>query len=282
MIDNATLTQAINDNVELALSEDIGNGDITAQLIPESQQAQAKVITREEMVLCGVDWANAVFQRVDRSMKVQWHKAEGDSVKPNECFLSLSGNARSILTAERCALNFIQTLSGTATLANRYADIVKHTNVKILDTRKTLPGLRIAQKYAVSIGGCHNHRIGLYDAFLIKENHIISCGSIENAVQKAKELAPGKLVEVEVESLTELDHALAAGADVIMLDNFSLEDMKTGVNRAAGKAKLEASGNVTNLTITPIAETGVDYISIGALTKDIKSIDLSMRFSAEQ
>lgn len=281
MIDNAILTQAIHDNVELALSEDIGSGDITAQLIPDTQQASAKVITREEMVLCGIDWANAVFQRVDESMQVQWHRAEGETVKADECFLSLTGNARSILTAERCALNFIQTLSGTATLANRYAEIVKHTEAKLLDTRKTLPGLRVAQKYAVSVGGCHNHRIGLYDAFLIKENHIISCGSIKNAVQKAKELAPDKLVEIEVESLSELDQALAAGADVIMLDNFSLEDMNTGVIRAAGKAKLEASGNVTDSTITPIAETGVDYISIGALTKDLKSIDLSMRFSAD-
>ncbi len=280
MINDTIMTQAINDNVGLALSEDIGSGDITALLIPESQQANARVISREDMVLCGTDWADAVFQRVDQSLTVEWLKAEGDLVKPNECFLSLSGNARSILTAERCALNFIQTLSGTATLAGRYADIVKHTGVKLLDTRKTLPGLRIAQKYAVSVGGCHNHRIGLYDAFLIKENHIISCGSIENAVQKAKELAPGKIVEVEVESLSELDQALAAGADVIMLDNFSLEDMKTGVHRAAGKAKLEASGNITSSTITPIAETGIDYISIGALTKDLKSIDLSMRFSA--
>ncbi|WP_068458231.1 carboxylating nicotinate-nucleotide diphosphorylase, partial [Oleiphilus sp. HI0080] len=163
-----------------------------------------------------------------------------------------------------------------------YAEIVEHTQVKLLDTRKTLPGLRVAQKYAVSVGGCHNHRMGLYDAFLIKENHIISCGSIENAVQNARELAPGKLVEIEVESLDELDLALAAGADVIMLDNFSLEEMRAGVARATGRAKLEASGNVTNSTITPIAETGVDYISIGALTKDVKSIDLSMRFSADQ
>jgi nicotinate-nucleotide pyrophosphorylase (carboxylating) len=282
MIDNATLTKAIKNNVELALSEDIGNGDITAQLIPASQQASAKVITRENMVLCGVDWANAVFQSVDQSMQVQWHKAEGDLVEKDECFLSLSGNARSILTAERCALNFIQTLSGTATLAKHYAEIVEHTQVKLLDTRKTLPGLRVAQKYAVSVGGCHNHRMGLYDAFLIKENHIISCGSIKNAVQNARELAPGKLVEIEVESLDELDLALAAGADVIMLDNFSLEEMRAGVARATGRAKLEASGNVTNSTITPIAETGVDYISIGALTKDVKSIDLSMRFSADQ
>ena len=280
MIDQKTLTQAIKENVEFALSEDIGSGDITVQLIAESQQAHAKVITREDMVLCGIDWANQVFRCVDQSLEVEWHKTEGQSVRANECFLSLKGNARSILTAERCALNFIQTLSGTATLANRYAEIVKHTNVKLLDTRKTLPGLRIAQKHAVSIGGCHNHRIGLYDAFLIKENHIISCGSIENAVSKAKALAPGKTVEVEVESLAELDQAISAGADVIMLDNFSLEDMRTAVERTAGRAKLEASGNVTNATITPIAETGVDYISIGALTKDLKSIDLSMRFAA--
>lgn len=280
MIDQSVLKQAISDNVQLAISEDVGSGDITAQLISESQQAQAHVISREDMVLCGTDWANEVFHRIDQDLEIQWHKEEGAHVKANERFLSLQGKARSILTAERCALNFIQTLSGTATLANRYAEIVKHTSVQLLDTRKTLPGLRVAQKYAVSVGGCHNHRIGLYDAFLIKENHIISCGSIENAILKAKEIAPGKMVEIEVESLEELDLALAAGADVIMLDNFSLEDMKAGVELANGKAKLEASGNVTSETIVPIAETGVDYISIGALTKDLKSIDLSMRFES--
>ena len=280
MIDHATLRQSIKDNVEYALTEDIGTGDITARLIPKSQQAQANVITREDMTLCGVEWANEVFRQVDQDLEVQWHKNEGDRVNANECFLSLQGSARSILTAERCALNFIQTLSGTATVAHKYSDIVKHTNVKLLDTRKTIPGLRIAQKHAVSVGGCHNHRIGLYDAYLIKENHIISCGSIQNAVDQAKTLAPGKPVEVEVESLEELKLALDAGADIIMLDNFSHEDMKSGVELSAGKAKLEASGNVTSETIIPIAETGVDYISIGALTKDVKSIDLSMRFEA--
>ena len=280
-MDRALLTQAIKENIRLALIEDIGSGDITAQLIPESQRAQANVITREDMILCGTDWANEVFRQVDLDLKVLWHKNEGDHVNANERFLSLQGSARSILTAERCALNFIQTLSGTASTARRYADLVKHTKVKLLDTRKTIPGLRIAQKHAVSVGGCHNHRIGLYDAYLIKENHIISCGSIQNAVDQAKTLAPGKPVEVEVESLEELKLALDAGADIIMLDNFSHEDMKSGVALSAGKAKLEASGNVTSETIIPIAETGVDFISIGALTKDVKSIDLSMRFEAE-
>lgn len=281
VMDSALLTQAIKENIRLALIEDIGSGDITAQLIPESQQAQANVITREEMILCGTEWANEVFRQVDLELKVQWHKNEGDRVNKNERFLSLEGSARSILTAERCALNFIQTLSGTASTARRYADLIKHTKVKLLDTRKTIPGLRIAQKHAVSVGGCHNHRIGLYDAYLIKENHIISCGSILNAVNQARELAPGKLVEVEVESLDELKLALDANADIIMLDNFSLADMRTGAALVAGKAKLEASGNVTSETIIPIAETGVDFISIGALTKDVKSIDLSMRFEAE-
>lgn len=280
-MDSALLTQAIKENIRLALIEDIGSGDITAQLIPESQQAQANVITREDMVLCGTEWANEVFRQVDRSLKIQWHKKEGDCVNTNERFLSLQGSARSILTAERCALNFIQTLSGTASTARKYADLIKHTKVKLLDTRKTIPGLRIAQKHAVAVGGCHNHRIGLYDAYLIKENHIMSCGSILNAVNQAKALAPGKLVEVEVESLDELELALDAGADIIMLDNFSLADMRTSATLVAGKAKLEASGNVTSDTIIPIAETGVDFISIGALTKDVKSIDLSMRFEAD-
>lgn len=282
MIEQSTIAEAIKSNVSLALSEDIGSGDITAMLIPENQRATATVITRETAILCGIDWANAVFEAVDSSLKVTWHYSEGDSLEANQTFLSLEGNARSILTAERCALNFVQTMSATATLANNYHQLVKHTDVKILDTRKTLPGLRIAQKHAVAVGGCTNHRVGLYDAFLIKENHIIACGSIENSVSNAHTIAPGKPVEVEVESLDELKQALDAGADIIMLDNFSLDMMRQSVELSRGRAKLEASGNVTDKTLVPIAETGVDYISIGALTKDVKAIDLSMRFQHQE
>lgn len=280
MIERELLQKAIQENVRLALEEDIGSGDITAQLIPLEQHATAHVITREDCILAGKDWANAVFEAVDPSLKVTWHASEGAQLRANDKLFSVSGCARSILTAERCALNFLQTLSATASLSAQYAALVAHTQVRILDTRKTLPGLRVAQKYAVSLSAAQNHRIGLYDAFLIKENHIMACGSIENAVSKAKEIAPGRPVEVEVESLAELDQALEAGADIIMLDNFSLEQMKEAVKRSAGAAKLEASGNVTSTTLTPIAETGVDYISIGALTKDVKAVDLSMRFQA--
>jgi len=281
MIDLATRINAIKHNVQFALEEDIGSGDITAQLIPETQQATASVITRDEAVLCGIEWANEVFSKVDSSLVITWLAEEGTALSAGQQFLSISGSARSVLTAERCALNFIQTLSATATTAARYAKLIKHTQVKLLDTRKTVPGLRIAQKHAVATGGCFNHRIGLYDAFLIKENHIIACGSIAQAIAQAHKIAPGKPVEIEVESIQELTLALDAGADIIMLDNFSLDMMREGVALAKGKAQLEASGNVTSETLVPIAETGVDYISIGALTKDVKAIDLSMRFYSE-
>lgn len=263
--------------VRAALKEDIGSGDITAMLIPDTEIAAAKIISREAAVICGQAWVDEVFRQIDNSVTVTWHVKDGDHVEPNSVLFELQGKARSLLTGERSALNFLQLLSGTATTCREYANLVAHTQVKLLDTRKTIPGLRTAQKYAVTCGGCHNHRIGLYDAFLIKENHIAAAGSIANAIAAARQLAPGKPVEVEVESLNELEQALDANADTIMLDNFSLEDMRKGVALTAGRAKLEASGNVSKATLAGIAETGVDYISIGALTKHARAVDLSMR-----
>jgi len=269
----------INRNVDIALDEDIGSGDITAQLIPSDKIAQAKVISRDTAILCGSDWVNAVFNKISPKLKITWAFKDGDTVQANDTLFTLDGSARAILTGERSALNFLQTLSGTATTSHYYAALVAHTNVKLLDTRKTLPGLRLAQKYAVKCGGCHNHRIGLYDAFLIKENHIMACGSIEKAIKSARLISSSKPVEVEVESMNELEQALTAKADIIMLDNFSVEMLNEAVALTAGQAKLEASGGITHETLVPIAETGVDYISIGALTKDCQSIDLSMRIS---
>ena len=269
--------EQIRDNVRAALTEDVGDGDITAQLIPADAVAQGRVITREPGILCGSQWVDAVFAMVDPAITLQWLKTDGEAIAADDILFTFAGPARGLLTGERSALNFLQLLSGTATRCQRYASLVADTGVKLLDTRKTIPGLRIAQKYAVHCGGCHNHRVGLYDAFLIKENHIKACGGIAQAVQTARQSAPGKPVEVEVESLDELEQALAAGADRIMLDNFSLEDMRSAVADSAGRAELEASGNVTDQTLRPIAETGVDYISIGALTKDCKALDLSLR-----
>lgn len=263
--------------VKLALDEDIGSGDITAGLVASHEQASATVITREAGILCGTQFVDAVFAAVDPDVTVVWKKADGDALAVNDVLFTLEGNARSILTGERAALNFLQMLSGTASYSASLARIIEGTKTKLLDTRKTVPGFRNAQKYAVSCGGCFNHRIGLFDAFLIKENHIAACGGIRQAVEQARQNAPGKPVEVEVESLEELDQALAAGADRIMLDNFSLEDMRRGVAIAAGRAELEASGNVTEATLRGIAETGVDFISIGALTKVVIPLDLSMR-----
>ncbi|MAY38426.1 carboxylating nicotinate-nucleotide diphosphorylase [Spongiibacter sp.] len=265
--------------VRAALNEDIGSGDITAMLISEKEYASAKIISRESAIVCGRDWVDEVFRQVDNSVTVHWFVADGQKVAPDTVLFELRGPARALLTGERSALNFLQLLSGTATTCREYADIVAHTKVKLLDTRKTIPGLRTAQKYAVPCGGCHNHRIGLYDAFLIKENHIAACGGIDKAVQRARDIAPDKPVEVEVETLAELDTALAANADIIMLDNFSLSDMRKGVEVTGGRAKLEASGNVSKETLAAIAETGVDYISIGALTKHARAIDLSMRLA---
>lgn len=273
------LTTEIAANVRIALAEDVGAGDITAQLIPAEQNASARVITREAAVISGVAWVNEVFRQVDSRVEVRWLVADGQRVQANAVLFELEGKARSLLTGERAALNFLQSLSAVATRAQYFADMVAGTAVKLLDTRKTLPGLRLAQKYAVTCGGCHNHRLGLYDAFLIKENHIAACGGVAATVEAAHRIAPGKPVEVEVENLDELREALAAGADIIMLDELSLEDMRTAVKLNAGQAKLEASGGVNEQTIREIAETGVDYISLGTLTKNVKAIDLSMRLS---
>lgn len=270
--------QDLASTVSHALAEDIGDGDITAQLIPATEQAHARIITREPAIICGQAWVNEVFKQLDPSVTVTWQVNDGDLVLADQVLFELSGPARSLLTGERTALNFLQLLSGTATICQHYADIVADTKVKLLDTRKTIPGLRNAQKYAVTQGGCYNHRLGLYDAFLIKENHIAACGGINNAISTAKQQAPGKPVEIEVENIAELKLALEAGADIIMLDNFSLAMMCESVALTAGKAKLEASGNVTDETLLPIAETGVDYISIGGLTKHCRAVDLSMRF----
>lgn len=269
----------VEKSVRLALEEDIGSGDISAELIPATAQAKATVITRENAVICGQAWVNEVFSQVDPSLHITWHCQDGDRVNANQVLFSAEGSARSLLTAERSALNYLQLLSGTATLCQRYADLVAGTGVKLLDTRKTIPGLRTAQKYAVTCGDCFNHRIGLYDAYLIKENHIKACGSIAAAVTSAKTMHPGKPVEVEVENMAELEQAISAGADTIMLDNFDLDSLRQAVKLTAGAAKLEASGGITKDSLRPIAETGVDYISIGALTKDCKAIDLSMRLT---
>ncbi|WP_122439221.1 carboxylating nicotinate-nucleotide diphosphorylase [Pseudomonas viridiflava] len=275
----AALTAEIEANVRRALLEDVGSGDITAQLIPAERLAKAAIISRDAAVIAGTAWVDAVFRQLDPRVAVHWQVSDGDRVSPDQALFHLEGPARSLLTGERSALNFLQLLSGVATRARYFADMVSGTQVKLLDTRKTLPGLRLAQKYAVTCGGCHNHRIGLYDAFLIKENHIAACGGIAQSIEAAHKIAPGKPVEVEVESLAELRQALDAGADIIMLDELSLDDMREAVRLNAGRAKLEASGGINDDTLRVIAETGVDYISIGAMTKDVKAVDLSMRLS---
>ena len=275
----ADLRSEITANVQTALREDLGSGDITAQLIAAERTASARIITREAATICGTAWVDEVFRQLDPNVSVNWLVQDGQRVTADQTLFTLQGPARALLSGERSALNFLQTLSAVATHSQHYADLVAGTQVKLLDTRKTLPGLRLAQKYAVTCGGCHNHRIGLYDAFLIKENHIAACGGIAQAIQAAQQIAPGKPVEVEVESLEELQQALDAGADIIMLDELSLEDMRTAVSLTAGRAKLEASGGINANTLRSVAETGVDYISLGTLTKDIKAVDLSMRLS---
>lgn len=262
-----------------ALREYIGNGDLTARLVPVATAASARVISRENAVICGRPWVDAVFNQLDAGVTVEWHVAEGMRAAANEAVFSVHGNARMLLTAERSALNFLQTLSGVATTARRYADLVRHTRVKLLDTRKTLPGLRLAQKYAVQCGGCHNHRIGLYDAYLIKENHIAACGGVTAAVTTARQASPGVQVEVEVQTLAELEEALAAAADIVMLDNFSLDQIRVAVEQTRGRSRLEASGGLDDHSLVAVAETGVDYISIGALTKHVRAIDFSMLFA---
>ena len=281
-IDSQALGEAITRNVTEALEEDIGNGDITAQLVAPDDQGEARITAKEDATLCGVAWVGEVFCQLDPAVRIEWHVADGDRVEPGQTLCRLTGNVRSLLSGERSALNFLQMLSGTATRSRHYADLVEGTAVKLLDTRKTLPGLRLAQKYAVACGGCHSHRMGLYDAYLIKENHIAACGGIAPAIEAARRLAPGKPIEVEVETLDELRQTLEGLPDMIMLDNFSLEDMREAVSRTAGRAKLEASGGVTEATLSDIAATGVDFISLGTLTKDVAAIDLSMRLSLRQ
>lgn len=280
-IAQSLLEQSIQINIQHALQEDIGEGDITALLTPQDQQASARILSREDMVLAGQPWVDALIQQFDPRVEVRWHKQDGDRVQANEVFLTLKGAARSLLTVERPALNFIQTLSAVATKTAHYVQQLEGLNTRLLDTRKTLPGLRIAQKYAVAVGGGQNHRLGLFDAFLIKENHIMAAGGIHAAIEQARQLAPGKPVEVEVESWDELNQALDAQADIVMLDNFSQQQMIDAVAHVAGRCKLEASGNITIANLREVASSGVDYISMGVLTKDVTAIDLSMRFQAD-
>ncbi|MCL2656935.1 MAG: carboxylating nicotinate-nucleotide diphosphorylase [Betaproteobacteria bacterium] len=275
---NEQLRVEIQRNVALALAEDIGTGDLTARLIPAKLNARGRVVTRENAVLCGSAWFEATFHALDTSATLIWHAQDGELIEPGQTICNIVTNARVLLTAERTALNFLQLLSATATLTRRYVDAVANTRAKIVDTRKTLPGLRLAQKYAVQVGGGTNHRIGLYDGILIKENHIISAGGISNAMHKAKELAaPHVFIEVEVETLDELREALDAGAKMILLDNMSHAEMAEAVAMTAGRAELEASGGVELESVRAIAEAGVDRISVGRLTKDVRAVDFSLR-----
>jgi nicotinate-nucleotide pyrophosphorylase (carboxylating) len=273
---------SIETDVRCALKEDIGDGDITAQLIPSEEISKATVITRERAIICGTLWFDEVFRQLSTSnLTIKWNVRDGERVEANRILCTLEGPSRILLTGERTALNFLQLLSGVATRCQHYADLVKHTNVKIRDTRKTLPGLRLAEKYAVTQGACYNHRIGLYDAFLIKENHIAaSNNSIETVINRARQIAANKPIEIEVENIHQLQQALAENVEMILLDNMSLDEMRQAVQITQGRVKLEASGGVNETTLRDIAETGVDYIAIGTLTKDIKAIDLSMRFQS--
>jgi nicotinate-nucleotide pyrophosphorylase (carboxylating) len=274
------LPEDIAENVRRAITEDVGTGDLTAALVSPQTRAEARVITREDAVLCGTAWFDEVFRQLDDRIRIDWHAKDGDPVRAGDTLCELRGPARALLTGERTALNFLQLLCGTATRAHHYAEAVRGTRAVILDTRKTVPGLRRAQKYAVACGGGRNHRLGLYDAILIKENHIAAAGSVTAALESARRAAPqGVLVEIEVENLGQLREALAAGADHLLLDNFSVGDLKAAVAEARGRAKLEASGGVDLSGIRAIAETGVDYISVGEMTKSIRAVDLSMRFA---
>jgi len=270
----------VAENVRRALAEDVGAGDLTAGLVSPQAQAEARVITREDAVLCGTAWFDEVFHQLDDSVRIDWHANDGDSVRAGQTLCELRGPARALLTGERTALNFLQLLCGTASRAHQYAEAVRGTRAVILDTRKTVPGLRRAQKYAVACGGGRNHRMGLYDAILIKENHIAASGSVTAALEAARRAAPqGVPVEIEVENLAQLREALAAGANHLLLDNFSVGDLKAAVAETRGRAKLEASGGVSLSGIRAIAETGVDYISVGEMTKSVRAVDLSMRFA---
>lgn len=270
--------QQIADDVSRALDEDIGSGDVSARLIPAERDIAGRILARENCVLAGSAWAEAAFRRVSNRIQVDWHKHDGDRINANDELCTIAGPARALLTAERTALNFLQTLSATATVTRQYVDIVAGTRAQILDTRKTLPGLRMAQKYAVTCGGGHNHRIGLFDMVLLKENHIMAAGSITAAVQTSRQIHPELPLEVEVETLAQLHEALSVGVERVLLDNFDLDGLRAAVVLNQGRAKLEASGNVDLTTLRAIAETGVDFISVGGLTKHVRAIDLSLRF----
>ncbi|MEJ2142639.1 MAG: carboxylating nicotinate-nucleotide diphosphorylase [Gammaproteobacteria bacterium] len=271
----------VRTQVAQALEEDVGDGDITAELIPKNKQTTAEVISREEAILCGKDWFNEVFRQVDSAIEIHWKKNDGDPIQSGQVLCELSGSARSLLTGERTALNFLQTFSGTSTLTNKYVRAIKdpESATRILDTRKTSPGFRLGQKYAVHCGGGSNHRMGLYDMVLIKENHIIAAGSLKKAVEKAREYAPGFEIEVEVENIIELKQALQCGVTRILLDNMDIATLERAVEINEGRAQLEASGNITIDKVSEIAATGVHFISIGAITKHIQAVDLSMRFA---
>jgi nicotinate-nucleotide pyrophosphorylase (carboxylating) len=276
------IASAVESDVARALAEDVGSGDLTARLIPATQTARARVITREPAVIAGRPWFDACFRTLDPDCVIEWRVGEGDAVAAGDLLVELHGNARALLTAERPALNFLQTLSAVATATRPYVEAVRGTHAAIMDTRKTLPGLRLAEKYAVRVGGGQNQRTGLYDGILIKENHIAAAGGIAPVLQAAFTLADGKVsVQIEVETLAQLAEALAGGATLILLDNFSLDDMREAVRLTAGRAQLEASGNITLETVRAVAETGVDRISIGSLTKHIRAVDLSMRIDTQ-
>lgn len=272
------LQKNIINDIKLALQEDIGSGDISAQLIDEEQQLTTRLLVREDAVLCGTAWFDEAFKQCDSRIQLEWQAKDGDSVSADSVLCQVNGPARGILTAERTALNFLQTLSGTATITRYYADKIKNTKCRILDTRKTIPNLRLAQKYAVVCGGGKNHRIGLFDAYLIKENHLAACGSIKQAVERGRALHPDRFLEVEVENINQLKQAIDAQVDRAMIDNFSIEEMIEAVKITANKIQLEASGNVTDAALIAIANTGVDFISIGALTKHVRAVDFSLRF----
>ncbi len=280
-----TLQETISLNVKLALAEDVGDGDITAQLVPEDSTSEALIVAREAAVICGIPWVEEVFHQLDPGITLSWTVNEGDDIAAEQTVCELRGNSRHLLTGERTALNFLQTLSGTATIARQYASLVADTDIRILDTRKTLPGLRLAQKYAVKTGGCDNHRIGLYDAFLIKENHIAACGGIEEAVSRARIIAPGKPVEVEVENLEEFEQAMSAKAERVMLDNFSDTQIEAAIALREQypdkhRMEIEISGNVTDAEIQRLKRLKVGFISTGALTKHCRAVDYSMRITS--
>jgi nicotinate-nucleotide pyrophosphorylase (carboxylating) len=272
------LPQSIAAQVSQALQEDIGSGDISAQLIDATARLDTELLLREDAVLCGTAWFDEVCRQCDESIRVHWYAKDGDRVAANTVLCKVSGPARGLLTAERSALNFLQTLSGTATATRAYADRIRHSHCKILDTRKTIPQLRLAQKYAVQCGGGMNHRVGLYDAYLIKENHLAACGGIASAINRGRELNPDKLLEVEVETLQQLQQAIDGAADRALLDNFSIDELKQAVELNRGRIELEASGNISEENLVEVADTGVDYISIGALTKHLHAIDFSLRY----